>query len=264
MSAFGALPNLADALTAPHPLHPGARPIVDFPALALGMPALLVGVKVGTLVNKSAPAHALALLLVLLYGWGAADLSVSYARLLRRERDRDALLLSVRRRLERSATLERVLSGAEEAGEEGSGELAALLAEWGVEEGEGKGEGKPLPPAAALGRRAQAPLLVPAGKALHADRLAQRRDLAPGAVGGDPAARGAQRRHPHALGRPAGGLSRRRGGAGAARAAAAAAGGAGGGGGGRRAAGAAASLAAALPAVGRRGPPADARRGRGR
>jgi uncharacterized membrane protein YfcA len=89
VSAFGALPSLADALTAPHPLQPGARPIVDFPALALGMPALLVGVELGTLVNKSAPAWLLSLLLVLLYAWGTVDLSLSYRRRARRSAAED-------------------------------------------------------------------------------------------------------------------------------------------------------------------------------
>jgi uncharacterized membrane protein YfcA len=171
VSAFGALPSLADALGAEHPLQPGERPSVDYPALALGMPALLLGVKLGTLFNKAAPAYLLTLLLVVLYGWGAIDLSLSYWRLLKRERERDALLKRLEQRLDRAATLEQALSSGKESAELSD---AALWAE----DAEGELAGASLPPAAALARRAQAPLLVPADKALHAERLALQRDLA--------------------------------------------------------------------------------------
>jgi uncharacterized membrane protein YfcA len=168
VSALGAVPSLADALAARNPISMSPSdasslrpPAVDYRALALGMPVLLFGVKLGTLANMSFPSFLLTMMLIALYAGAAVDLTLSYVQLLKRERERDALLKQVEQRLTRSDELGRQAAArrAEEEGQEDDedDDVAAAI----VVEGAVPAHQPPPPP----------------GDALRAEQLALRRDL---------------------------------------------------------------------------------------
>lgn len=88
VSAFtqflGAIPSLYHAMATPHPYDPEAT-LVDYATMAVCMPVLLVGIKIGVAVNKMSPAWFVSWLMILVFIWSTIQCFFSYRRLRSKE-----------------------------------------------------------------------------------------------------------------------------------------------------------------------------------